>query len=222
MIARKKAIAIVTIFILMGILFFIIRSILRSRPGVITDPGGFLNAFFPWLSHEEGGLVESGTGGDYKLTAAPCNIVKNGHTYIHPRANRGVSYTNFKKYAPKFGYPVNCTIFGDMPEDLWRQIVKAILLDYGLRYTNNIVLAAQVGGWQWGSGGMSLSNASKVRKILKSSGSDLQKLNDLIALRKAHFQSLHNNDPAHFSQELVNSYFGRQDRFKQMAEPFLS
>lgn len=215
MASKSKIAVIFTVVIIAAVIFFVLRGMRTIHSGVISDPKGFLNALYPWLSAEAGGLSDRNTGGDRDLHRAQITVTRNGHTYVNPHTNRDVTYTTFLKYARKFGYPATPQGFVDMPEWLWREIVNAIYVGDGLPYTNNLVLAAYIGSWYWGSGSISSTNKAKIRAILKKPIGDGDKLDQLIALRKQFFASLHSSNPTKFPQSLVDSYDERADSFRE-------
>lgn len=218
----RKVISIVAVITLLVIIFFVIRAMKKNQSNIISDPTGFLSALYTWVLAEAGGLQDKVVAGDIHAERSPCVVTIGERTYVHPHTNKDIQYGTFKKYAPKFGYSIDCATFLAMPFDLWRQIFYAISIKKGLAYTKNLVLAAYVGSWYWGSGSISVTNINKIKSILSAGVSDRDKLDALILLRKAHFATLHNNNPTEYSLATLNAWNDRADSFREHFQSYLA
>lgn len=71
------------------------------------------------LKKYEGGLSNT-LSDNASRNPSPCAVgnMKNIHT------NKGITWSTFKRVAPKFGYKVDCDTFIRMPDDLWNKIYK--------------------------------------------------------------------------------------------------
>jgi len=71
------------------------------------------------LKQSEGGLSNTKTD-NASRNPSPCSFgnMKDIHT------NKGITWSTFKRVAPKFGYKIDCATFISMPDDLWFKIYK--------------------------------------------------------------------------------------------------
>lgn len=198
------------------IVAIVMAAISNTKVRQVEDSTGFLNELYPWVLEHAGGLQDKGSGGDKKLKRMKGTITIGERTYINPHTNKDITASTFLYYAPKFGYKADFKTFVEMPFDLWKKIFNAIVIQKGLKFTDNLVLAAYIGLWYWGSGSISSSNKAKIKNILAGPYNLFNKFNELIDLRKAHFLKLKNSgDP-----DYVRAYPGWIDRAEDFRRDF--
>lgn len=211
---------IIIILVILVVLFFVIRAMKLVDNSKVSDPDGFLDAFYKWVSDREGSIQDRAIGGDKGKKRSPWTYWHNDRWYVNPFSSRGIDFAVFEKYGPRLGYAVTKENFHPMPDRIFEPLVKILLIDKGLPYTTNLVLAAYIGGWYWGSGSISATNKAKIKAILKSNDTPQNKLEALISLRKAFFLSLHNSDPVKYPMDLVEAWYSRADSFRNNFKMF--
>lgn len=75
--------------------------------------------FIQSLKEYEGGLSNATTDNAAR-NPSPCSF--GSMQKIH--TNKGITWSTFRRLAPKYGYKVDCSTFLSMPEDLWNKIYK--------------------------------------------------------------------------------------------------
>lgn len=207
----KKILYIAIVLAVLAVFVIAIRRI--KKPGVSADTSGFKDLLYQWIWKKAGGLSVSTAGGDADADGAPITVTIDGEVFKNPHTNRDVQWNTYKAVAPELGLSATPEAFVRMTFSQWKKIVDHIVFGNGFEYTNNPVLAAYVGSWYWGSGSISSSNIEKIKSILASGGDNKYKLRNLVDLRKKHFKNLRANNPAKYSEALVNSWCDRAESF---------
>jgi hypothetical protein len=222
MIKVSPTFKILAVIALLAVIVIIIYMVRKSRSSSNIQSGPFFDALYTWILSHEGGLQDHQIAGDIGKERSPCVITVGDRVYHGPFTNKGIDYSLFKKYAPRFGYSIDCKTFASMPLDLWSKIYQTVFYSKGSPYSKNPVLAAYVTGWFWGSGSISTTNIKRIKDILASSASASTQLTQLIALRKSFFASLHTSNPDKYPQTVVNAWNARQDSFWDNFHTYLS
>jgi len=219
---KKKIIISIVIFIIVFIAVALIRSQHKTPNSLPVSKGEFLTALYKWVLKKAGGLADGTLAGDADLKRSPCTVTINGRTYNKPHTNKDITYPTFETLAPKFGYEVNCNNFIYMPDDLWQKIFYHIAIEKGLKFTDNIVLAAYIGSWYWGSGSISTANQDRIKAILADGSiSDKERLRQLIDLRKSFFESLAEAHPITYGPAL-DGWLNRAEAYWNDFNQFVS
>jgi lysozyme family protein len=177
----------------------------------------------PFIQAWEGGLSRATTD---TASANPAPWAYNGVTGWH--TNRGITYTTFQRWAPKFGYDVSAENFFHMPDDLWKKIFKIAYWDnMQLDNVNSTAVALLLMDEGWGSGPgteqkllsaylkskgiIATDTASENREINRLTLLQEEKtFRELVAQREEFFKAL--NQPANLKGWLNRLINGSGDR----------
>lgn len=125
----------------------------------------------PFIIHKEGGLSRATTDTASKYPA-PCTY--NGLDGWH--TNKGITWTTFKRLAPRVGYTVSCDLFFEMPGNVWDGIFKKGYWDVlaADRLKSNVIATYAV-SWIWGGGGL-----PEIRAFLRANGYTVSDVNSIV------------------------------------------
>jgi lysozyme family protein len=181
----------------------------------------------PFTKAWEGGLSRATTD---KASANPAPWLLNGIGGYH--TNRGITFSTFQTWAPKFGYAVTPENFFQMPDDLWLKIFKGVYWDgLLLDQVRSEAVAAALSQWEWGSGDYGAGES--LRKYLATKGitarTDQQQVDainklsfmneekifrELIDWRAAFFKGL--NQPANLQGWLNRLIYGSKGKVSML------
>jgi len=176
-----------------------------------SDYDKFFNELVTFVQAKEGGLSNNPND---TAAAYPSPTPEKWHT------NKGITWRNFKDYAPSLGYDPTVANFLAMPNDIWLKIFNKKYIDKTKNISNNPVLNSYIALWLWGGWYKGFVTDKQVAEIVVADISDKEKLRKLVDLRKIYFDKVIAANPVQAAFE--NGWKNRAEDFYNTFNKYLA